>query len=166
MTDTTAPDAPAGAAGDAVRLSSLLLAQVADLLAQLAPRQLDDLIAGRARLAIVPSAEAGGSTSAAAPMAAPRAQGPARIRRPPAPPAAIDVEALRAALLAAASREQAAARLAELGRVSVPQLRALAEALGVDGVGGRDPKATVLRKIVDQTVGFRLSARAMRGPDL
>ncbi len=176
MSAPTAPGDPTAA--DVVRLSSVLLTQVGELLAHLAPSQADDLLAGRARLAVVPSpdsagsapaAGAGATTPVAEPAPAPRTGGQARARRPAAraaPATAIDVEAVRAALLAAGSREQAAGRLADLGRVSVPDLRALAAALGVDGVGGRDPKATVLRKIVDQTVGFRLSARAMRGPDL
>ncbi|WP_254665519.1 MULTISPECIES: hypothetical protein [unclassified Frankia] len=73
----------------------------------------------------------------------------------------MDVEKLHATLVAAASREEAREHLAALGRIPVPQLRALAGALGVDGVGGRDPKATVIRKIVDGTIGFRLSSRAM-----
>ncbi|WP_261570026.1 hypothetical protein [Frankia gtarii] len=156
---TTAPEA--------ARLSTLLLRQLADLVAGLNEHQIGELLAGRTRLTV--TAAQGGR--AAKPPAA-----PATRRRPAraeagttagaALPAAVDVEALRTALLGATSREEAAEHLAALGRVSVPQLRALAGALGVDGVGGKDPKASVIRKIVDGTVGFRLSSLAMLSEDI
>ncbi len=186
-----APEAP-----EAARLSTLLLRQLADLVAGLDEQQIGELLAGRARLTVTaaPGRPARSTPTRATPTRAtptqqtPTQQTPARqtpaskatpatrrrTTRPEAsskaetgpktgaaPPASVDVEALRAALLGAASREEAAERLAALGRVSVPQLRALAGALGVDGVGGKDPKATVIRKIVDGTVGFRLSSQAM-----
>ncbi|KQC38082.1 hypothetical protein [Frankia sp. ACN1ag] len=176
-----APEAP-----EAARLSTLLLRQLADLVAGLDEQQIGELLAGRARLTVTaaPGRPARSTPTRATPtQQTPARQTPAskatpatrrRTTRPEAgskaetgpktgaaPPASVDVEALRAALLGAASREEAAERLAALGRVSVPQLRALAGALGVDGVGGKDPKATVIRKIVDGTVGFRLSSQAM-----
>ncbi|EIV91266.1 hypothetical protein [Frankia sp. QA3] len=216
----------AAEAPEAARLSTLLLHQLADLVASLDEHQVGELLAGRARLTVTaapgrraadPAADPADASPAvlrdtdprpaapapsraapatAAPATAPTTATPARATSPAvssspakraapsakgtppvarrqatrtgsgtktqaALPASVDVEALRAALLGAASREEAADRLATLGRVSVPQLRALAGALGVDGVGGKDPKATVIRKIVDGTVGFRLSSQAM-----
>ncbi|THJ74882.1 hypothetical protein [Candidatus Frankia alpina] len=134
-------------APEAARLSTLLLRQLADLVAGLNEHQVGELLAGRTRLTLTAAQD--GRAARPAPQAK------------AALPAAVDVEVLRTALLGATSREEAAERLAALGRVSVPQLRALAGALGVDGVGGKDPKASVIRKIVDGTVGFRLSSQAM-----
>ncbi|MCM3924416.1 hypothetical protein ND748_22470 [Frankia sp. AiPs1] len=219
-----APEAPVPPqAHEAARLSTLLLRQLADLVAGLDAQQVGELLAGRTRLTVTvtpgpwaadpaadpadpfpvalrdtaarPAALAPGHPASPTPASptptrqtptrqTPIKQTPARrtparrtpVRRTPVrqtpvrqtpkatpavPAASVDVEALRAALLGAASREEAAQHLAALGRVSVPQLRALAGALGVDGVGGKDPKAIVIRKIVDGTVGFRLSSQAM-----
>lgn len=172
-TNPAAPAVPAPAA-TAVQLSSLLLAQLADLLAGLDPRTADDLVAGRARLTL----SAHDLGAAPDPTRGPAAATPSPTTVAPSPISTVsspqrraagsevvDVEALRSALLAATSREEATAHLAGLGRLTVPRLRALAVALGVEDMGNRDPKATVIRKIVDQTVGFRLSARAMHVGD-
>ncbi|SNQ51919.1 conserved hypothetical protein [Frankia canadensis] len=177
----TAPtgEAAPSAGAQAARLGALLLGQLSELLAGLRPDEVDALLAGRARLALT-TAPAGTTppsprtprpakaTSSAAARAgvAGAAPPPKRPATGDALPASVDVEEVRAALLGAASREEAAAHLAGLRRVTAPQLRALAAALGVDGVAGRDPKATVIRKIVDGTVGFRISSRALRGDDV
>ncbi len=106
-------------APEAARLSTLLLRQLADLVAGLNEHQVGELLAGRTRLTLTAAQD--GRAARPAPQAK------------AALPAAVDVEVLRTALLGATSREEAAERLAALGRVSVPQLRALAGALGVDG---------------------------------
>ncbi|WP_230203182.1 oxidoreductase [Parafrankia discariae] len=163
---TGAGSAGAGSAGaDAgaspADLGALLLGQVARLLAGLDGRQVADLVAGRARLTVVTTATArpaGPATDTAGRAAS--AAGRAQVVEVPG---GADLEELRRSLLGAPSRAAAEQLLDDLGPLPVTRLRELAANLGIKGVASRDPRATVQRKIVDQTVGRRLRSAAMSG---
>ncbi|MEX5711601.1 oxidoreductase [Parafrankia sp. FMc6] len=165
-------------------LGALLLRQVAELLTGLDSRQVADLIAGHARLAVVSTAAGRPSGTAArrpTGTAARRPTGTAArrptgtaARRPAGAagaagraqvevPSGAELEELRRSLLDAPSRAAAEQFLDALGPLTVARLRALAVDLGIKGITSRDPRAAVQRKIVDQTAGLRLRSEAMFG---
>ncbi|MCK9929906.1 oxidoreductase [Frankia sp. Mgl5] len=150
-------------------LGALLLRQVAELLTGLDSRQVADLIAGHARLAVVstPAGRPSGTaarrpTGTAARRPAGTAAGAAGRAQVEVPSGA-ELEELRRSLLDAPSRAAAEQLLDALGPLAVARLRALAVDLGIKGITSRDPRAAVQRKIVDQTAGLRLRSEAMFG---
>ncbi|WP_018636917.1 hypothetical protein [Parafrankia elaeagni] len=184
----------------AAAVASLLLGALAELLTGLDAQQVSDLLAGRARLAVVPvtpvepaaPAQPGHASAPvdpvrpapASPTHTARTQPPAastgghatgarrrsraapdrsRSRSRPELPAGPALEELRRSLRAAPSREAAEQILDGLGPFTVVALRELAAGLGVTGVGSRDPRPAVRRKIVDGTVGQRLRTEAIFG---
>lgn len=142
-------------------LGALLLRQVAELLTGLDSRQVADLIAGHARLAVVSTA-AGRPSGTAARRPTGTAAGAAGRAQVEVPSGA-ELEELRRSLLDAPSRAAAEQLLDALGPLAVARLRALAVDLGIKGITSRDPRAAVQRKIVDQTAGLRLRSEAMFG---
>ncbi|CAI7974537.1 Oxidoreductase [Frankia sp. Hr75.2] len=150
-------------------LGALLLRQVAELLTGLDSRQVADLIAGHARLAVVSTAAGRPSGTAARRPTGTAARRPAGAaagaagRAQVEVPSGAELEELRRSLLDAPSRAAAEQLLDALGPLTVARLRALAVDLGIKGITSRDPRAAVQRKIVDQTAGLRLRSEAMFG---
>lgn len=108
-----------------------------------------------------PAASAGGRVTGARRRSRAAEQGPGRSR--PELPSGPALEELRRSLRAAPSREAAEQILDGLGPFTVVALRELAAGLGVTGVGSRDPRPAVRRRIVDGTVGQRLRTEAIFG---
>ncbi len=142
----------------AASLAGLLLEQVSRLLRRLEPAQIRELAAERAELAVVP-VPAQAPPPELAP-AAPIGRGePAGRPRPPRAGGGLDVEATRDAIMALSDRDEAAHYVAGLGTVAV--LRALADDLHVR-LPPKVRKADIARRIVDATLGLKLTADAMR----
>ncbi|PZG14691.1 hypothetical protein C1I95_21145 [Micromonospora craterilacus] len=148
MTRPTSDTGPHGAAGPA---RSAALARAAELLAELTDADLAALLDGRARLAVVPVAPppAGQLRPTRTGRGAP-ATGHGSPGRDPA--------VTQAALTAMTSRADGTAYLSDR---PVRELRALAAGLGLRGVGGLR-KAELVERIVDGTIGYRLTSTALR----
>lgn len=114
-----------------------LLRDVATTINKLSPEQFDQVAAGDARLAFVPP---GGKVVVAGPDAGP----------------------IRAKLAATESRQTAVAYLDSLG-LKNDELRSLAKQLSV-AVLSKDPKPTLVQKIVDATAGAREDTAAIHSP--
>jgi hypothetical protein len=151
---------------DAAALTAQVLHQMLAFLRELDARQIRDLASGRATLALVDAAAEQLSAPAAKPAARPPEMPSTEPRRRPratagkttgggSPP---DPAEVKAALVAMSSRDEAREYVSAIGNVS--QLRALAGALGVR-VLSKERRDDVVRKIVDGTLGVRLSSRAM-----
>ncbi|OHV27347.1 hypothetical protein CC117_31385 [Parafrankia colletiae] len=108
-----------------------------------------------------PAASAGGRATRARRRSRAAEPDPGRSR--PELPSGPALEELRRSLRAAPSRGAAEQILDDLGPFTVVALRELAAGLGVTGVGSRDPRPAVRRKIVDGTVGQRLRTEAIFG---
>ncbi|MFB9235428.1 hypothetical protein ACFFWC_07725 [Plantactinospora siamensis] len=111
-----------------------LLRDIATTINKLSPEQFDQMAAGDARLAFVPP---GGKVVVAGP----------------------DVGPIRAKLSATESRQAAVAYLDSLG-LKNDELRSLAKQLSV-AVLSKDPKPTLVQKIVDATAGAREDTAAI-----
>lgn len=129
---------------DSGDLTHAVLLRVADFLRRLPPGQLGDLATGTAKLTVVP---AGGRSPA---------RRPAAVSLPVAP------ERVRAELAAIGDRAAAARYLNDL-KLTVPKLRALAQALDI-AVPGKATKDVLSRTIVEWTVGRRLDSEAISRP--
>ncbi len=127
---------------DSADLSHGVLLRVAEFLRRLPPDQLADLASGAAKLEVVPK---GGRRPTAAATAPP-----------------IPAEQVRAELTKIGDRA-GARRWLEDQRLTVPQLRTLAQALGI-AVPSKAKKATVLDEIVQWTIGRRLDSQAISRP--
>jgi hypothetical protein len=114
-----------------------LLRDVATTINRLSPEQFDQMAAGDARLAFVPP---GGQVVVAGPDAGP----------------------IRAKLAATESRRAAVAYLDGLG-LKKDELMSLARQLSV-AVLSKDPKPTLVQKIVDATAGAREDTAAIHSP--
>jgi len=114
-----------------------LLRDVATTINKLSPEQFDQMAAGDARLSFVPP---GGKVVVAGPDAGP----------------------IRAKLAATESRQAAGAYLDSLG-LKNDELRSLARQLNV-AVLSKDPKSTLVQKIVDATAGAREDTAAIHSP--
>ncbi|MEX5631759.1 oxidoreductase [Parafrankia sp. FMc2] len=108
-----------------------------------------------------PAGSAGGLATGVRRRSRAAERGPGRSR--PELPSGPALEELRRSLRAAPSRGAAEQILDGLGPFTVVALRELAAGLGVTGVGSRDPRPAVRRKIVDGTVGQRLRTEAIFG---
>ncbi|MEV6813692.1 Rho termination factor N-terminal domain-containing protein [Micromonospora sp. NPDC051296] len=127
------------------------LARAVELLADLPDADLTALLDGRARIAVVPVAPA------PADQLRPARTGrdaPAAERGSPGRDPAV----AQAALAAMTSRAEGTAYLSDR---PVRELRALAAGLGLRGVGGLR-KAELVERIVDGTIGYRLTSTAVR----
>ncbi len=114
-----------------------LLRDVATMVNKLSPEQFDEIAAGTARLAFVPP---GGEVVVAGP----------------------DAGTIRAKLAATESRRAAVALLDGLG-LKRDELMSLARQLSV-AVLSKDPKPTLVQKIVDATAGAREDTAAIHSP--
>ncbi|HLL68587.1 MAG TPA: hypothetical protein VK453_23155 [Micromonosporaceae bacterium] len=114
-----------------------LLRDVATTINKLSPEQFDQVAAGDARLAFVPP---GGKVVVAGPDAGP----------------------IRAKLAATESRQTAVAYLDGLG-LKNDELKSLAKQLSV-AVLSKDPKPTLVQKIIDATAGAREDTAAIHSP--
>ncbi|MET7373461.1 hypothetical protein [Micromonospora arida] len=143
-------------------LSHAVLVRVAEFLRTLPADQLAALADGSARLQLAATGATGatGATSGrpARPSVAPRSRGTAKA----APAPAVEPEKVRADLAAIDDRAAAGRYLDDL-RLTVPQLKALANNLGI-AVPSRATKADVRRDIVQWTVGRRLDSSAISRP--
>ncbi|EIV96188.1 hypothetical protein [Frankia sp. QA3] len=81
-------------------------------------------------------------------------------RRPTAPVSAAEATEVRGVLLAMASRAEAHDHLDRFG--TIPRLTSLADALRIPHLA-KENRERLIRKIIDATVGARLSDRAMQG---
>ncbi|MGR6317582.1 Rho termination factor N-terminal domain-containing protein [Micromonospora soli] len=153
-----------------------VLARVAEFLAGLSAAEVAALAEGRARLAVLPAADApapavagdGGAPPgrAAAPhgdvMSGPGTAGPGSTGgvRPVArsSPSGVDVGRAHAALAAMSRRDDGTAYLSSW---TARDLRALAARAGLRGVAGLR-KMELVERIVDRTIGFRLDSTAIR----
>ncbi|KKJ93412.1 Rho termination factor N-terminal domain-containing protein [Micromonospora sp. HK10] len=135
-------------------------ARVAEFLAGLSPADLAALADGRARLAVVPVADAPPPARAAATDRPGTSPGAAPARRPAARPAPSgpDTERAHAALAAMSRRDDGTAYLSSW---TTRELRALAARAGLRGVSGLR-KTDLVERIVDRTIGFRLDSSAIR----
>lgn len=157
-------------ADDPAHLATLVLRQVAELLAALPATELRALAAGQAHLAVVAAAAtpAEPARPAAPARTAPARTAPARSKaarprsgRAGKAAAVLDPLAARAAIMALDSRAAATEHVLGLG--PIPVLKQLADALGIR-LSSSDLKADIARRIVDATLGLRLTADAMRQP--
>jgi hypothetical protein len=114
-----------------------LLRDIATTINKLSREQFDQMAAGDARLAFIPP---GGEVVVAGPDAGP----------------------IRAKLVATESRRAAVAYLDGLG-LKNDELRSLAKQLSV-AVLSKDPKPTLVQKIVDATAGAREDTAAIHSP--
>ncbi|GAA0941083.1 hypothetical protein [Virgisporangium aurantiacum] len=121
-----------------------VLLRVSEFLRTLPADQLDDLIAGTAKLQVV----AKGSRPAA--------------RRPAAKPLSVTPEKVRDELVAIGDTVGAERYVDDL-KLTVVQLRALAKELGIS-VPGKAVKGEVIRQIVQWTVGRRLTSETISRP--
>ncbi|MFI7425382.1 Rho termination factor N-terminal domain-containing protein [Micromonospora sp. NPDC049836] len=138
-------------------------ARVAEFLAGLSAADLAALEDGRARLAVVPVAEAPPPARAASPgrpgtSPADEPAGGAPARRAAVAPSGADTERAYAALAAMSRRDDGAAYLSSW---TTRELRALAARAGLRGVSGLR-KTDLVERIVDRTIGFRLDSTAIR----
>jgi hypothetical protein len=137
------------------------LARLAEFLSGLSDADLAALAEGRARLAVLPVADAPHRPAAA--------EGDATLGRAAAGPASAgdgtssavateEVERAHAALVAMTRRDEGTAYLASW---TTRELRALAARVGLRGVAGLR-KSELIDRIVDRTIGFRLDSAAIR----
>ncbi|WP_027343053.1 hypothetical protein [Hamadaea tsunoensis] len=132
---------------DVADRSSELLLRVAEFLKKLSPDKVDELLAGEARLEIVPKGA--------------RIAGPAAAR--PAAKAVAPVDAAQiGADLAKLDDRAAAARMIDDLKLKKPQIVALAQDLGVP-VKASATAAAIRDAIVAQKVGSRLVDDAIMG---
>ncbi|OAA24678.1 hypothetical protein UG55_102810 [Frankia sp. EI5c] len=103
-----------------------------------------------------------GGAGTAAGRKAPGSRAASRRDRPHLPSGAA-LETLGRSLRDAPSRAAAERMLDELGPLTVAALKELATGLEIKGISGRATKATIVRMIVDATVGQRLRSEAMFG---
>ncbi|GAA1832667.1 hypothetical protein GCM10009682_58930 [Luedemannella flava] len=136
---------------DVAKQSLAVLRRITEFLEYLPQDQVDDLAEGRARLTLIPW----GSNDPVVPASAK----PARVAKSAKAAPIVDVATVKAALDAAASRDEAATVLAPFG---VGELRVIAAELGLGGVS-KTPKAALAKQLVDFTAGARLSGAAIRG---
>jgi hypothetical protein len=132
---------------DTPKQSLAVLRQVAEFLEGLPADQVDDLAEGRARLTIIPW----GSSE---PLTLPRTS--TRKATQPAT-TTVDVAAIAAQVEAAASRDLAQALLSPL---KVADLKAIATELHIAAAPATKP--ALIKRIVELTVGARLSGDALR----
>ncbi|MGA5817223.1 hypothetical protein ACPC54_05095 [Kitasatospora sp. NPDC094028] len=119
-----------------------MLEQVGAFLQSLSPEQVEDLLAGRARIALV--------------------KRPApRETKPPSGAPGVDLDRLRAELSAATSREAGEEHL-ESRKLTRTDLQALARALDIPVRKG-DNMSAIKEGIVEATIGYRLRSGAIRG---
>ncbi|MFE9691524.1 hypothetical protein [Micromonospora sp. NPDC005806] len=153
-----------------------VLARVAEFLAGLSAAEVAALAEGRARLAVLPAADAPTPAVAADGSAPPRraaaphghvtpgpgtaGTGPTGVVPPVAmaTPSRVDVERAHAALAAMSRRDDGTAYLSSW---TARELRALAARAGLRGVAGLR-KIELVERIVDRTIGFRLDSTAIR----
>jgi len=118
----------------------VLLQRVSEFLKKLSPEDLQALETGEAKLMVVHKT-------------APRQAVPA--------PLALDVEQVNMDLKAISDRAMAARYLMDL-KLKRPQLVELAKGLDVP-IAGKDTMPTIVSKIVEQKVGYRLDTNAILG---
>ena len=118
----------------------VLLHRVSEFLKKLSPEDLQALETGEAKLMVVHKT-------------APRQAVPA--------PLALDVEQVNMDLKAISDRAMAARYLMDL-KLKRPQLVELAKGLDVP-IAGKDTMPTIVSKIVEQKVGYRLDTNAILG---
>lgn len=123
-----------------------VLLRVSEFLKSLPADQIDDLIAGTAKLEVVPK---GGRTAARRPAAA-------------AKPLSVTPDKVRAELAAIGDPAGAEQYINDL-KLTVAQLRTLAGELGIS-LPGKAVKAEVTRQIVHWTVGRRLTSETISRP--
>jgi hypothetical protein len=120
-----------------------VLLRVSEFLKALPADQIDDLIAGTAKLEVV-------------------AKGRRTAARPAAKPLSVTPDKVRAELVAIGDTTGAERYITDL-KLTVAQLRVLAQELGIS-VPGRAVKTEVIRQIVQWTVGRRLASETLRRP--
>ena len=120
----------------------VLLQRVSEFLKKLTPEDLQALETGEARLSVVHKTPPRKATAAAAPLA-------------------LDVEQVNADLKAINDRSMAARYLTDL-KLSKANTVELAKRLDVP-VASKDSISTIITKIVDQKVGYRLDTNAILG---
>ena len=128
-----------------------VLLRVSEFLKALPADQIDDLVAGTAKLEVVPK---GGRPAARRPAATKAAT--------KAAPSPVTPDTVRAEL-AATGDTAGAERYINGLKLTVPQLRALAGELGIS-LSGKAVKAEVTRQIVQYTVGRRLASETISRP--
>jgi hypothetical protein len=125
-------------------ISVEVLKQVSSLLRRLTPEDIENLIAGRARLTCEAIPKKGAINKTAAPA----------IPNP---------EEVKAALSAFGSREEGLAYLDDLG-LNREKLRLLASAFDLP-VPRSDTVDKIKGRLVEATIGYRISSEAIRGSD-
>jgi hypothetical protein len=121
-----------------------VLLRVSEFLKALPPDQIEDLIAGTAKLEVVPK---GGRRT---------------TTRSAGKPLSVTPDKVRAELVAIGDTVGAERYITDL-KLTVPQLRTLAGELGIS-VPAKAVKAEVTRQIVQWTVGRRLTSEAISRP--
>lgn len=121
---------------DVVEVSVALLRRFADFTKKLTPEQLGALAAGELKFDLVD------------------------VKKPTKQKAQIDPSAVSAHLQTISSRDEAARYIDEL-KLTVPQQKQLAGALGVSLTGAMR-KDQVRDRIVEHTVGYRLNSQTIR----
>jgi hypothetical protein len=124
-----------------------VLLRVSEFLKALPAGQIDDLIAGTAKLEVVPK---GGRPAARA------------ATRSAAKPLSVTPDKVRDELVAIGDTVGAERYVTDL-KLTVPQLKALAGELGI-AVPGKATKPEVIRQIVQWTVGRRLTSETLSRP--
>ncbi|MEU3269087.1 hypothetical protein [Streptomyces bacillaris] len=122
--------------------ASQVLEKVGAFLRSLSPGQVDDLLAGRSRIALVKRQEL-------------------RESKTPTSVSSADLDRLREDLINASSRE-AGEKYIENQKLSRVDLQALARALDIPVRKGANMKA-IKEGIVEATIGYRLRSGAIRG---
>jgi hypothetical protein len=128
-----------------------VLLRVSEFLKALPADQIDDLVAGTAKLQVV----AKGGRPAARPAAGAAARSAAR-------PLSVTPDKVRAELAAIGDTTGAERYITDL-KLTVPQLKALAGELGIS-LPAKAVKAEVMRQIVQWTVGRRLTSDTISRP--
>jgi hypothetical protein len=124
-----------------------VLLRVSEFLKALPADQIDDLIAGTAKLSVVAK---GGRPAAV------------RAARPVARPLSVTPDTVRAELVAIGDTAGAERYINDL-KLTVAQLKALAGELGIS-LPSKVVKADVIRQIVQWTVGRRLTSETLSRP--
>jgi hypothetical protein len=138
-----------------------VLLRVSEFLKALPPDQIDDLIAGTAKLAVV--AAGGRGRTAASPRRSPAAKPAASpAAKPAVKPLPVTPDKVRAELVAIGDTVGAERYVNDL-KLTVAQLKVLAAELGI-AVPGKAVKAEATRQIVQWTVGRRLTSETLSRP--
>jgi hypothetical protein len=135
---------------NAIDRTHAVLLRVSEFLKALPADQIDDLIAGTAKLEVVPK---GGRTGRTAGNTAARSAGQ---------PLSVTPDKVRAELVAIGDTTGAERYINDL-KLTVPQLRTLARELGIS-LPSKAVKPEVVRQIVQWTVGRRLTSETLSRP--